>query len=211
MIGPDFRLRPVDKLHPGFGTLPWEGFYSRLDTADVLGDDLSDSIIFEHGLGQDSAENVVHEPDGDLVRNHFTQVYPGGQRNSRGRHTAGPSRQNLASMVDYGVMEGLESSGQRDKQTVLQEKARAMVKAYARSPNYFHCHPPHQPAPACPPTAPITTSGTSSAPAPAKATGDVDLVGRIITSTLNAIDQAGNTRVELECVPSILVDLEPDD
>ena len=206
-LGPDFRFRPVDKYHLGVypaGILP-SGFMVELDTSDQLGTDKSGEIIFEHGLGEDNAENVTHDPDGDLVRNHFTQVYPGGQRNRADDLRRAEAFAN-GSIHDYGLMEGYESSGQADTQALLKEKARTWVRAYARPPDFFTVEPRIR-----------GSSGSDSTPTyprdikvgdyirarARKGERDFDSIGRVTRAQVNSIDQAGNARLQLECVPLI--------
>ena len=209
-VGPDFRLRPVDRDHPGRmgGWAP--GFFTELDTNDRLGEDKFDEVIFEHGTGNDNCENVIHEPDGSVVRNWFAYVYPGGQRNSKDNERLAISR-GWSSIEDYGLMQGLESSGQTgDVKDVLRKKAREWVKAYGRPPNFFQVMPRVDSVDNVPQYSGGLGSGghnfrvgdTIRARADNGYT-DVDLIGRIDAVDINSIDQAGNVKVTLNCVPTI--------
>lgn len=203
----DFRLTPVDKDHLGVLETSIPGFYCELDTADRLGTDKSDTLILEHGLGQDTAENVTHEPDGDVVRNYFTQVYPGGQK-GRNDHERRATAKAPNSIADYGLLEGWESSGQtNDTQAVLLEKARSMVKAYARPPDFFTVAPRQSSADVPRYPGDMKVGDTIRVRA-RKGTRQVDLIGRILSATVAAIDQAGNSRVTLECAPDLDVTLD---
>lgn len=201
-LGIDFRFRPVDKDHPGVYGAVIPGFFCELDTTDRLGTDKHETLILEHGQGVDNAENVTHEPDGDVVRTRATFVPPGGLKNRSDTrygtaNASGPQH-------DYGLMEGYESSGQaKDAQTVLKAKAKDIVQAYARPPDFFTVSPrmSHYPdVPTYP--ADIKVGDTITARA-RKGTRQVELVGRIIMATIQAVDQAGNSRVTLECVPDL--------
>jgi len=211
MGGPDFRFRPVDEQPPGVypATLAIHsyGFMVELDTNDKLGDDKSGEVIYEYGLGADNAETIVHEPDGDVVRNRFTYVYPGGKR-SRSDDRVGTARNN-ASINDYGLMQGYESSGQKgDSQALLQAKARSMVKAYARSPDFFTVVPRIDDGDTVPRYPRDIVCGDSIRARARRGERDFDSVGRIIRIQINSIDQAGNARTTLECVPDLDVLIE---
>jgi hypothetical protein len=209
-VGPDFRLRPVDRDHPGRmgGWAP--GFFTELDTNDRLGIDKFDEIIFEHGTGNDNAENVTHEPDGSVVRNWFGYAYPGGQRDKQDSERLAISR-NWGSIDDYGLMQGLESSGQTgDVKSVLQKKAREWVKAYGRPPDFFQVVPRIDSADNVPQySGGLDTFGHNYRVGDtirARADNgymDVDLIGRITLAEIRSVDQAGNVKVTLTCVPTI--------
>lgn len=209
VIGPDFRFRPVDKDHPGVNGTPDPGMFCELDTADTLGVDKSDVVYFEHGLGVDNAENVIWEPDGDVVRNWFQVVYPGGESGSTTRRAL---VQDIASTVDYGIMQGWESSGQRgDSQQVLEEKAKAWVTAYRRPPNFFTVVPRIDTGQGVFDYDTNYKVGDTITARARKGERECNLLGRITSATIAAVDQAGNARVTLQCVPHLDGNLDPDD
>jgi hypothetical protein len=202
-LGIDFRFRPVDKDHLGVYGATIPGFFCELDTADRLGADKHDTLILEHGQGTDNAENVMHEPDGDVVRNRATIVYPGGQKNR-----SDPERHATAnatgSQHDYGLLEAYESSGQqKDTKTILKAKAKDIVQAYARPPDFFTVSPRMSHYPDVPTYPGDYKVGDTITARARKGNRQVELVGRIISATVAAVDQAGNSRVTLECVPDL--------
>jgi hypothetical protein len=204
LIGPDFRFRPVDNNHVGVypATLFPLGFMCEMDTADQLGEDKSGEVIYEHGLGADNAENVIDEPDGDVVRNQFSQVYPGGVRNRNDADRIATARGN-GSIHDYGLMEGYESSGQKDSHDVLREKARAIITAYARPPKFFTVVPRIDDGDTVPRYPRDVRTGDMIRVRARKGEREFDEVGRIMRVAINSVDQAGNARISLECAPLI--------
>lgn len=201
--GPDFRLRPIDRENPGVyngGAAPPAGFMVELDTADKLGDDLTETIAFEQGFGTNNSE-IVHTPDGDVVRNYWVQVYPGGER---GRADA--NRKALyhdeASWLKYGIFQGWESSGQRDSKEVLQAKAKAWVDAYKEVPDFVQVTPRID-VPGVPIYGPDYLVGDLVRVRARAGYRQVSVDGRIISATVRQLDASGNSRVELEVVPHI--------
>jgi hypothetical protein len=209
LIGPDFRFRPVDNEHPGKrepGEIP-PGFYCQLDNQDRLGEDRSQTVIFEHGLGADNAENLIHEPDGDIVRNWWRQVFPGGERGRADDHRRAVAQHN-ASMNKYGLMQGWESSGQRDSKAVLRLKAQAWVQAYHEPPEFFTVVPRIDSGANVPTFRSDYNVGDTITARARNGYREVELEGRIISAVIASVDQAANARVTLECVPTILDDLD---
>jgi hypothetical protein len=201
LLGPDFRFRPVDTEHPGVQGVPPSGFMVEFDTADKLGTDRHDSVIFQHNFGQDNAENVNHEPDGDSTRNYWVQVYPGGERNRD--DTARRALVHDGDSWDaYGIYGGWESSGQHDSPQVLREKARAWVKAYATPPDFFTVTPRID-RPGVPLYGHDYFVGDVITAQAKRGYRGLNLVGRVLQATIRQVDAAGNTRVELDCAPSL--------
>jgi hypothetical protein len=205
--GPDFRFRPVDKYHDGKYPASLGihdlGFMVELDTNDHLGTDKQDEVIFEAQIGQDNAENILHEPDGDVVRNYFTQVAPGGPRNRNDEEKSATVKAG-GSIHDYGFYEGYESSGNaKDPVSVLRARAQDWVGAYARPPAFFTVTPriANEGVPRYP--ADVVVGDTIRARA-RKGECSFDGIGRIVKATVKSIDQSGNSRVDLDCVPTIL-------
>ena len=204
-LGPDFRFRPVDKHHIGVypATIFPLGFMCEFDTADVLGEDKSGEVIFEHGLGEDNAENILQEPDGDVVRNQFTVVRPGGQRSRDDPERIATARAN-GSIQDYGLMEAYESSGSKqDTKDVLKERARAWVHAYARPPQYFTVTPRIDVGDTVPRYPRDVRPGDIIRARARKGERSFDEIGRIMRVQINAVDPAGNARISLDCVPQL--------
>jgi hypothetical protein len=209
--GLDFRFRPVDRDHFGVDADPPPGAFCELDTANRIGADHSDTVIFEHGAGTDTAANIVHEPQGDLVRNWFAVVIPGGEK-YRGDPNAKAVMQNNASQEDYGVMQGWESSGQKgDSNADLENKAKAWVDAYHLPPDFFTVTPRPAGSPNVPQYGSDYRVGDTIRARARTGQRSIDLVGRIMTCTIQSVDQAGNVRVDLACVPSIGAEFDPDD
>lgn len=201
LVGPDFRFRPVDADHPGVQGIPPPGFMVEFDTYDLLQTDRTEEVLFQHGFGTDNAEQVTHEPDGASVRNYMVVVYPGGERaRTDDKHRA--LAHDEASWRAIGIYMGWESSGQDDGAEVLAEKAKAYVRAYTDPPNFFTVTPRID-APGVPRYAHDYFVGDLIRVQARKGYREVDLTGRVMSATVRQEDPAGNTRVELECVPPL--------
>lgn len=210
VTGPDFRFRPVDDDHYGKNEEIPPGFCCELDTADRIGSDKFDSVIFEFGAGLDNCESMVHEPDGDAVRNWFITVIPGGEK-KRGDTNAKGLVQNNASQVKNGLMQGWESSGQKgDKKTILVKKSQAWLDAYHVPPDYFRITPRVDKAQNVPQYGSDYIVGDTIRARADRGYRNIDVIGRIVQATIGAVDQSGNVKVELEVVPSILADFDED-
>jgi hypothetical protein len=206
LIGPDFRFRPVDADHPGVQGIPPPGFMVEFDTYTKLETDRTEQVVFQHNFGTDNAENVVHEPDGSSTRNYMVVVYPGGERApTDDAHRA--LAHNGASWLEIGIYQGWESSTQQDTAEILLAKAEAYVRAYAVPPNFFTVTPRIDAA-NVPQYARDYFVGDLIRAQARKGYREVDLLGRILSATVRQEDSAGNTRVELECVPPIDPDLD---
>jgi hypothetical protein len=204
--GPDFRFRPVDADHPGVQGIPTPGFMVEFDTYTKLETDRTEQVVFQHNFGTDNAENVVHEPDGSSTRNYMVVVYPGGERApTDDAHRA--LAHNGASWLEIGIYQGWESSTQQDTAEILLAKAEAYVRAYAVPPNFFTVTPRIDAA-NVPQYARDYFVGDLIRAQARKGYREVDLLGRILSATVRQEDSAGNTRVELECVPPIDPDLD---
>lgn len=196
--GPDFYLRPVDEEHDGSAGLE---VFCRLDTFDRRGTDKRDSIRFEHNFGRDSASDIQHNPDGDAVRNYMVEVSPGGQSDEGDTGHVAVVTDDV-SLLEFGIMEGWESSGQGDSVKLLRLKARAYLGAYAYPPDYFTITPAQDRdgVPVFKRDYDVGDVVTGSAK---KGYCAVDIVGRITSARLTQVDAASNTKVELDCVPKV--------
>ena len=209
LVGPDFRFRPVDEDHPGVQGIPPPGFMVEFDTYDLLQTDRTEQVLFQHGFGVDNAENVTHEPDGATVRNYMVVVYPGGER-SRTDDAHRALAHDEASWREIGIYGGWESATQEDTADVLAEKAKAYVKAYGSPPDFFSVTPRIDAA-GVPQYAHDYFVGDLIRAQARKGNSEVNLLGRIMSATVQQVDAAGNTRVALECVPPIDPDLDGDE
>jgi hypothetical protein len=203
---PDFRFRPVDNEHQGVtGEVP-PGFFCEFDTSDRIGDDTAYRIVFDHNFGRRNAQNIIHEPDGFSVRNYWVSVYPGGERSS-----TDSARRALyhseSSWMEYGIMMGWESSGQPDSQKLLAAKAKAWVQAYSVPPNFFRVIP-NIDGNNVPVYGQDYFTGDSLTARAKKGVCTFEATGRIIQTTIKQVDASGNTKVELDCVPAVGVELE---
>ena len=116
-------------------------------------------------------------------------------------HSAGVTAQKKGSQEDFGLMEGWESSGQDDSMDVLARRRRRWSTSYGRPPDYFSVTPRIDAATQVPQFPVTSWSATSSAPAPNGACASIDLIGRVIDATLNAVDQAANAARDVDCAP----------
>lgn len=208
-VGPDFRFRAVDSEHPGVsGSGAFPGYYAEVDFFDRLGQDRTATAVFQHNFGSRSADQVTHDPDFAAVRNYWVQVNPGGTRSN-----ADVNRglvQDLASWERYGIMEGWESSGQTDTPEVLESKARGYVEAYTEVPDYFTVVPAADRA-GVPVLGVDYDLGDTITVQAKKGYRAVNLTGRIVSTTMTQDGADGLTRVGLECVPTIDVDVSTND
>ena len=199
--GPEFRLQPVDRDHPGGHDPVPTGFYCELDTFEQPGEiPETPLVVFEHGTGIDNAENITYEPDGDVVRNWFRQVNPSGEKN-RQDASAGVTAQKKGSQEDFGLMQGWESSGQKDSLDVLREKAKSMVNAYGRPPDFFTVTPRVDQASQVPQFVRDFVVGDFIRARADRGVRSINEIGRVMSVTIAAIDQAANAKVTVECVP----------
>lgn len=206
---PDFRFRPVDEEHRGHNTVIPPGFFCEFETADKFQNDRSKKAVFDYGHGNDSAENIVWEPDGDTVRNYFVQVNPGGEKH-RDDEDNKALVHNEASWDEYGIYEGWESSGQKDKKKVLVAKATAWVRAYAWVPDFFTITPAMDRI-SVPRYGYDFMVGDLISVRAKRGYAAVGIVGRVTAVTFQQVDPADNTRLTLDVVPDIDVDVEEGD
>jgi len=198
---PDFWFRPIDNEHQGItGEVP-PGYFCEFDVFQRRGDDKSFSVIFEKNTGRKNADNVIWEPDGTSVRNFWVQVYPGGDRSSTD-DTRRARVLNGDSINRFGMMMGWESSGQKDPYRTLVEKGRAWVRAYAFPPDFFTVVPKMDGINVPEYRRAYDVGDTITARAK---NGYVqkEIEGRIVQARLTQADAQSNTRVELECVPTV--------
>lgn len=201
--GPDFRFRPFDT---GFA-----GYYVKFDTFDSIGQDRTEEVVFQHNFGLLNAADIEHSPDFAAVRNYFVQVNPGGPR-SRGDANKGTAR-DLASWQKYGIMQGWESSGQKDTKKVLKAKASAWVQNYSAPPEYFTVTPGADEsigatdAIEVPFVLPILYRdyglGDIITVQAKKGYREIDVQGRIVGHRVEQFGAEGDTRAVLTCVPNI--------
>ena len=156
---------------------------------------------FEYGFGRLSADNVVEEPDGDVVRNYWCQVPPGGEKTpADAEHRA--LVHNEESWVRYGIFGGYESSGQMDNLATLKAKAEAWVRAYAFPPTFVTVTPAID-RPGVPLYRQDFETGDNVQVQAKRGLRSLSMPVRIIRTTLKQVDAASNTRTELECVPGL--------
>lgn len=131
--GPEWRLRPTV-------TLP-AGYYAFLDTARSFGTDKTDTVVFHRGGGRkNNLDSYEWTPDGNAVRNYWVEVYPGGEENREDSQKKGLAHSE-ASWLEYGIYQGWESSGTKDSNDLLIQKAKAYVRYYKQPPNFFSIQP----------------------------------------------------------------------
>ena len=198
---PEFWFRPVDMEHPGINEDVPPGFFCELDTAPRIGSDQTEEVQFEYGFGRLSADNVVEEPDGDVMRNYWAQVNPGGEKvpaDDKNRALV----HNEASWLRFGIFGGYESSQQKDTPEVLQDMARAWVRAYAFPPTFVTVTPAID-RPGVPLYRQDFITGDNVQVRGKRGLRSVDMPVRVIRTTLRQVDPFSNTRTELECVPGL--------
>ena len=131
VIGPEWRLRPIDTK---------AGFYARLDTAIQFGSDKTATVVFHRGFGKNNVNDYEWSPDGDKVVNYNVVVWPGGEA---GRKDV--SHKALAayatSWAKYGIYEAWEASRNKDPLPVLQKQADTRVRYYHNPPDFFTIEP----------------------------------------------------------------------
>jgi hypothetical protein len=192
-IGPDFEFVPDDTLDPHA--------YVVFNTADTLGTDITDDVVFHYGFGVDNLENFVYSPDGDAVRNYMVVVPPGGTTDSTDTRRA--LSHSEASWLQYGIYQGWESSGQRDVDPAyLQQIADAWVDAYAEVPKFFQIDPkPDHPR------VPVYGSdfnvGDTIRAAVKQGQLAQEVEGRIVSVTLSQANSAAYVNASLECTPNV--------
>ena len=201
--GPEFAFQPIDAQHPRGHDPIKRGFVAELDTAERIGTtEASPRAYFEHGSGSDNAETVIYEPDGDMVRNWFRQVRPSGEKD-RGDASGGQTATAQGSQSDYGLMQGWESSQQQDSKAMLREKARVWVAAYGRPPDFFQVVPRPDRQPNVPRYLRDFKVGDMVRVVADRGERQANLLGRVMQVQLAAIDQSGNAKVTLTCIPDI--------
>ena len=197
-IGPDFEFAPLD----GLGS----GNHVRLNTANKIGNNRSNYIVYGFGAGPNNLTNFVYEPDGDAVRNYFVSVNPGGERGSGTAALEEDKALNFCwpSIRKYGFYQGWESSGSHDPKELLRQKSAAYVNAYAYPPKFCTITPRMNVPPYY---AHSFWVGDVIRVMANKGYLSVDTVARINNVTLTQSDAAGNTTTQVSCVPDLDVEL----
>lgn len=208
--GPDFELDPRDDLGVAQtdslgGTWP---FYAVLNTYDKQGVDRTATTIFTYieGAPDNNLEGIEWEPSGDPVRNAVTTVQQGTEDDPGVRVFA----HDLDSWTDIGIYVDWQAPGGGNSEfsrDALRDVANDEVRAYSRPPNFFTLHP----------RAETVDPGDTLVPRVYDSyyVGDEITVqvqkgyfvfegtARITKITPRQIDQAGNLKCEIECVPSV--------
>lgn len=209
VVGPDFEFQPIDEFHQPLvseGFIP--GYIAQLNTADRLGGFKEDELLFQYGHGVDNLENFVYQPDGNEMWNYWAEVNPGGQRGRTDLNRA--LRHDEASWLKYGIFGRMESAKQTYDVSVLGDRAKAMVQAYAYPPDFFQIDP-RPDDPSVPKLIEDYQPGDRIKASVKKGYLSQELIGRIISATVTQRDTAGGANVSLDCVPSILVDAQDGD
>lgn len=211
--GPDIELDPRDDLgvagtDDDGGTWP---YYCVLNTWSKQQVDRTGTLTFKYVEDADdnNLEDFDWEPSGDVVRNQVTMVTQGTE-STPGLRVFGhdlDSWTDLGIFVDWQNPEG-GNAGNATRRA-LQDLAHDTILAYSRPPNFFTLH-----------VRPEDADDFDGMPRYITDYGVGDLVsvecqkgwmqletqGRIIKVTLHQLDQAGNVRTEIECVPSVTSD-----
>lgn len=204
--GFDIDFAPVDADHPGAN--PWAaGIFCEARTTPRQGLDRSQAntdgnapVVFAFGR---ELSGLVYAPDAEQMKNYAVQVAPGGQADPLDAHSKAGAFDH-SSWVDYGIWEDWQSSGETlatgVRQTVLKNRALAVVTAYGTPPEFFTC------------TTDTDRPGGYQYPTDF-AVGDVITAvgkrgfrsvvvhGRIVQVKLSQRDANGNAQIECLCVP----------
>ncbi len=214
-FGPDFELEPVDAQHLPVGGVWSPGYHAQLNTYDRQGTDKSGTVIFHNGFGRNNTDQLVYEPDGDLVENYAAIVYPGGPRGSSDNTRVGLAHDE-ASWLEYGIHGYWQTAQTGDPLDLLKAAAKTHVKYYAQPLDTFTITPTRE----------FRTAGNVGAidrlgdQQPYKyiddfIVGDVvsaavkkgalqkELPGRITKVTLTQVDSDRNVDVTLDVVPEV--------
>jgi len=201
VVGFEFDFEPIDEGHPPVSGDFEPGTLAQVHTRPVVGTDRTGDVVFHYGFGADNAEGFTYEPDGDVVRNYWVEVNPGGDHSSHDAMNKALVHDEAA-WLQYGIYQGWESAGQKWPKAVLLERARAWVKAYARSPEFFTVDPKPD-ALGVPRLVADYTVGDTIRAAARVGMLDVDLTGRVIEARVSQRSPAGGANVTLGCVPAI--------
>jgi len=202
--GPEFRFVPIDEDHPGHdGSTPEPGVFCELEISDRLGSDRENVKQFTWGMGTGNTESIVMEIDGDQVRNDWTQVYPGGEKNTNLNERSKRGRVwDESSIADYGLYEGYEASQTKDKKKTLVDKATAWVRAYRRPLNMVTITPRTDSPDTLRWMYDYEVGDRVMARAKRGLTG-IEQTVRITSTTLNQSSGDGDTRTTIQAVPVI--------
>lgn len=201
--GPDWKLVPIDANNDPYGV--WEdGYTHALHSELEISRERQEEVVFHYGFGRTNLANFIYEPDGLTIRNRYVV------ENARGLLRVAKlfNDGNGNGTLHHGIMEGWEQAdGRGVSAEALEEKARAMVKAYAAPLPTFTIEPMWDQglmgsAASTPWRYPSGYKPGDRIRAVAK-TGEmtVDLVGRVMKVTLTQLNAAENVVAQIECIP----------
>jgi hypothetical protein len=198
-VGFDFDFEPIDKAHPPVSGTHTPGFLAQIHTRPRVGVDRTGEVVFHYGFGADTAEDLTYEPDGDVVRNYWVEVNPGGEKNE-GDDINKALVHDETSWLRYGIYGGWESAGQKWPKAVLVERAKQWVASYAYPPDFFTVDPKPD-AEGVPLLLADYVVGDTISAAARVGQLNVELTGRVIEARVTQRSPAGGANVTLTCVP----------
>lgn len=198
---PDMNFEPIDAEHPPTVGPYIPGFMCQLHTDDKFERDKTKDVFFQFNYGSNNAEEFIHEPDGDSLRNYWVEVNPGGEKH-RGDEKNKGLAQNEASFQEYGIYMGWESAKAKYTKAGLEARARRWVNAYSEPPDFFTVDPAPD-KPGVPQFMEAYTVGDRIRAGGRKGFFVQELTGRVVQATLKQRDQSGGANVSLDCVPDI--------
>lgn len=205
--GPDFELRPEDTT-TGFNWARFETYHPQ------QGDDKTDSVRLEAGLGRHTARDFNWEPGGGTIINRYTLA---GQATSGTASPAWVAEQPESQKI-FGIWEAFDADPDVTRITTLREKAESVVAANAFPIDFFDVTPAPEeggliagtdqrygvPPKFGPGAAHDYWIGDEISVAARVPPGlDVQLRGRVTDARLVEEDEAGNVAVELTCAPTV--------
>lgn len=206
---PEFEFEPIDFEHTDVDNHWYDGMMVQLHTATRIGTDKSDRIHFQFGYGQSNAEDFQYEPDGDVVRNYWVEVNPGGERGRDDTENRAMAHDE-DSWEKYGIYGGWESAQAKFTPTGLYQRAKNWVSAYSEPPDFFSVDPKAE-GPNVPQFLQQYKVGDTIRASGKRGYLKQELVGRIVSATIRQRDQAGGANVALECVPVVGKNVQPGD
>lgn len=198
---PEVEFEPIDADFPAVGGVWNPGDMAQMHIAPRIGSDKTGQVFFQHNFGQGNADDFVYEPDGDVVRNYWVEVNPGGERNRADTKNKALSHDG-ASWKKYGIYGGWESAQQTYTKEGLQQRANAYVGAYAYPPDFFSVTPRSE-GTNVPAFLKTYKVGDTIRAATRKGYLNKDLQGRIIKATIKQRDTSGGAQMTLDCVPTV--------